>query len=395
MKNVLYSIALCILLLTACQEKEQNVNVEKPQPVTEVTFEPNLGGGIIRYALPDDETVSFVKACYTLNNGKEVTRASSYFSDFIEIDGYDDSDDHVVTISTVNFSGVSSDPVTITINTLGSPLEAIAGTFEVAPYFSSAKVSWDNETGATIQIVAEIEFGGKTVIQSMDTNSPGRNSMSIQNLNAEDYTIRAYVKDIYDNESSKVNLGTIKPYVDYKIDKTAWNYVGNDQLPEGLHNADIIFQEGRLTKFWDDEIDDATKDNLNFFVAYQGYPFSYFLDMGRPIRISRFRVWQRDEIWSGPHFYYQGSNVKTFELWVSNDKVNWTKIRRATIVEPSNSATALEEARAGHEFIVYEDDPHFTDTFRYLEFRGIESFGDNSSGCLSEITLYGVEEKDF
>ena len=88
--------------------------------------------------------------------------------------------------------------------------------------------------------------------------------------------------------------------------------------------------------------------------------------------------------------------IKSIQLLGSKDKINWERARRATIVRPSNSTVALEEAREGHEFIIYEDDPKFTPEFRYLEFRGIETFGmQDQYASLSEITLFGIEEKDF
>lgn len=97
-----------------------------------------------------------------------------------------------------------------------------------------------------------------------------------------------------------------------------------------------------------------------------------------------------------PHYYYNGQNLRTFELWISKDKINWERVRRATIVKSMSETIALEEAREGHEFVVYPDDPKFTPEFRYLEFRGIESFGmEDQYACLSEITLYGIEENDF
>ncbi|SFK89831.1 protein of unknown function [Porphyromonadaceae bacterium KH3CP3RA] len=396
MKNYSITIYMLLILLVSCKQNESDDLTLKPKPVLNAKFEPNMGGGIISYDLPDDESIHFVKAVYTLKAGQTIERASSYFSTSIEIDGYDDTSEHEVKLYSVNYDGILSDPVLLKIKTLGSPLDDIVESFNITPYFSSAKLTWENEAGAWVQIIIEIETKDRTVIQTEYTMNTGNNEMVIKNLSAENYHFKGYVKDKYGNESKKVDIGSFIPYVDYKIDKSDWNYVPNHELPEGRVNSDLIFQEGRLTKFWDDMIDDALLNNLNFFVSAQGFPFSYYIDLGRMVKISRFKVWQREKVWSMPHYYYNGQNLKTFELWISKDKINWERVRRATIIKPMSETAALEEAREGHEFVIYPDDPKFSPEFRYLEFRGIESFGiEDQYACLSEITLFGIEKKDF
>ncbi len=395
MKNFCFIFFLMILFVS-CKQNDIEEMAIKPKAVLNAQFEPNMGGGLITYELPDDESIHFVKAVYTLKNGQTIERASSYFSTSIEIEGYDDTTEHEIRLYSVSYDGVLSDPVILHIQTLGSPLDDIVETFQVKPYFSSAKLTWENPTGAWVQVVVEIETKDRTVVQTEYNMNEGLNEMTIKNLSSESYHFRGLVKDKYGNESKKVDIGSFTPYVDYKIDKTEWNYIPNHELPEGRVNSDLIFQEGRLTKFWDDMIDDALLNNLNFFVSSQGFPFSYYIDLGRMVKISRFKVWQREKVWSMPHYYYNGQNLRTFELWISKDKINWERVRRATIVKPMNETIALEEAREGHEFVVYPDDPKFTPEFRYLEFRGIESFGmEDQYACLSEITLYGIEENDF
>jgi len=396
MKKYITTITILLILFVSCKDSENEKISIKPKSVLNAKFEPSMGGGIITYDLPDDESIHFVKATYTLKTGQVIERASSYFTNSIEIEGYDDTGEHEILLYSVSYDGQLSDPVILRIQTLGSPLEDIVESFQIKPYFSSARLTWENPTGAWVQVIIEIETKDRTVVQTEYNMNEGFNEMIIKNLSAESYHFRGLVKDKYGNESKKVDIGSFTPYVDYKIDKTEWNYIPNHELPDGLENADLIFQEGRLTKFWDDMIDDALLNNLNFFVSSQGFPFSYYIDMGRMVKISRFTVWQREKNWAMPHYYYNGQNLRTFELWISKDKINWERVRRATIVKSMSETIALEEAREGHEFVVYPDDPKFSPEFRYLEFRGIESFGmEDQYACLSEITLYGIEENDF
>lgn len=396
MKNSIYILLILLISMVSCTDESSDNTVIKPKPIQNARFEPTTGGGVIYYDIPDDESIHFIKAEYVLNTGKVITRASSFYTDSIVIDGFNDTNEHEVKLYSVNFEGVTSDPYTLIIQTEGSPLEEILQTFHISPSFSSAKLAWENETGLWIQVILEITTKDKIVVQTEYSMLEGMNEMWIRNLAKEEYSFAVYLKDRYGNSSSKVDLGSFIPLVDYILDKSTWNYIPNDELPEGMENSDLLFQEGRITKFWDDIIDDAMENNLNYFYSSKGFPFSYFIDLGRSVKISKVKVWQRESHWQTQPYYYNGQNVKTFEIWISNDKINWERVRRATILQPSNPTTAYEEARNGHEFIIYEDDPRFTPEFRYLEFRGIETFGmSDPYACLSEITLYGIEEKDF
>lgn len=396
MNKTIYILLILLTFFVSCTNENTNDVVEKPKSILNAWFEPTTGGGVIFYDLPDDESIHFIKAEYMLNTGKIITRASSFFSDSIVIDGFDDIKEHDVKLFSVNFNGVTSDEYILKIKTLGSPLEEVVKTFSISPSFSSAKLSWDNESGLWMQVILEISSKDKTVVQTEYRMQAGTDDMWIRNLASEEYHFSVYLKDRYGNSSSKIDLGSFTPYVDYEIDKSTWNNIPNDELPEGMVNADLIFQEGRLTKFWDGMIDDVMLNNLNYFYTSKGFPFSYYIDLGRLIKMSKIKVWQRESNWQIQPYYYNGQNLKTFELWISKDKINWEKVRRATILQPSNSTTAYTEARDGHEFIIFEDDPQFTPEFRYLQFKGIETFGmSDPYACLSEITLYGIEENDF
>lgn len=396
MNKTIYILLILLTVLASCTTENTDIAVEKPKPILNAWFEPTIGGGVIFYDLPDDENIHFIKAEYVLNTGKVISRASSFFSDSIVIDGYDDINEHEVKLYSVNFDGVSSDVYHLKIKTLGSPLEEVINTFTISPSFSSAKLSWNNESGLWMQVILEISSKDKIVVQTEYRMQEGNDEMWIRNLASEEYQFAVYLKDRYGNTSTKIDLGSFTPFVDYELDKSLWSHVPNDELPEGKENADLIFQEGRLTKFWDGMLDDVSLNNLNYFYSSKGFPFSYYIDLGRIVKISKVKVWQRESNWQIQPYYYNGQNLKTFELWISNDKVNWERVRRATILEPSNPTTANEEAREGHEFIIYEDDPQFTTEFRYLQFTGIETFGMNDPyACLSEITLFGIEETDF
>ena len=77
------NIVLCILLLS-CKEDEvrapYGVDDQKPpQDVTDIVVKSIAGGAVLKYQIPDDPDLSYVKAIFTAKEGdvREV-RASMY-----------------------------------------------------------------------------------------------------------------------------------------------------------------------------------------------------------------------------------------------------------------------------------------------------------------------------
>ena len=55
-----------------------------------LTYEPTMGGAIIRFTPPSNNDLLYVKAAYTNSLGKDVFRTTSIYDNKIEIDGLAD-----------------------------------------------------------------------------------------------------------------------------------------------------------------------------------------------------------------------------------------------------------------------------------------------------------------
>lgn len=377
------------MFIISCESSQETTNPDRPLPIQSAHFESFKGGCIVYFELPSDESIHHVKAVYKLESGKEITRAVSYFSDSIIIDGFHNSDNYDLKLYTVNYLNIESNPYILKIKPDKSPLDDIVNSVKIIPSFSSVQVSWTNETGIWLQIFVEVSNQDDKLIITEYNMDEGNNSFYINNLYKTPYNFTVYIHDRYGNATDTVDLGMIEPLEDSVITKSNWSIIPDSNLPDSMFNADLIFQEGRIYHFWDDIIDNANDQNLNFFYSSIGFPFSYYIDLNQSIKLSRFKIWQREFRGADISYQYKGQNVKSFELWISNDKLNWEKLGVYTISKPSNPETAVKEAKDGHEFFVY-DIPQFSPEFRYLRFKGLESFGmEDQYACLSEITLYG------
>lgn len=418
--TILFVLAL-LPLLNSCQDEATSGDMTPPAQIKDVQFTPLNGGGYFTYTIPEDEDFLYVRGEYQIDNGEVISKTSSVYADTLFIEGLGSVKEYQVKLFSVDRDNNHSEPVVMNVTPLIPTTAAILETVTVQPGFSSLVVDWTNDQQLTVQILVNVKVGDKDVNQIYSSNLK-KDRFVIENLTGVPHTVSVHIKDTYGNETEAVDFGQITPLIDAPISKDQWTFL-RDQLLYGnkwdyssddnpfnqrpfpeydrlyqndsLKNAPMSHLEGRIEKFWDNEYDYEPVLNLNYFHTGEiSYPFSYYIDMGREIKASRFKIWQRNA-WG---MLYTGENVEIFEIWVSNDQDasdgildDWEYVGRYRIVKPASVIEANNEARAGHEFMFYPDNPRFTKNFRYLRFKAIKQFGNGNSGCMSEITLFGTE----
>lgn len=417
---IVFLLAL-IPFFNCCKDETASLDTTPPKQITNVEFTALNGGGYFTYTIPDDEDFLYVRGEYMLDNGSVISKTSSVYADTLFIEGLGQVKEYEVKLYSVDRDNNHSQPVIQRITPLVPVTVAILETVQVQPGFSSIVLDWENERRLTVQIFVKITIGDRTVNQLYSSNLP-KDRFIIPNLKGVPHKVDVHVRDTYGNETEELHLGEVTPLIDAPLSKSTWSFLrdqllfGNkwdydsdpnpfEQVPypeyQRLHqldsfkNAPMSFREGRIEKFWDNEYDYERVQNLNYFnTGDVGYPFSYYIDMGREVVASRFKIWQR-EAWG---MLYTGENVEIFELWISNDPDptdgildDWEFVGQYRIRLPSSYTEARNEVRGGHEFMLYPENPRFTKPFRYLRFKAIKQFSNGNSGCMSEITLYGTE----
>ena len=73
-----------------------------------------------------------------------------------------------------------------------------------------------------------------------------------------------------------------------------------------------------------------------------GQKIVYFvINLNKNVRIHRFKVWQRAYWYNGPTgvpYYYQEENLRSFDLYASNDAQDWTLLGQFDIGDPSDES---------------------------------------------------------
>ena len=115
-----------LFVVIACSEEIEQMPLESnniaPEPVSDLNVE-NLPGKVkLTFTLPKDQDLLYVKANYILPTGREMEVKSSLYSNSMTLQGFTGNDDVVVDVVAVNRSEVESEPVSINVNPLPSPI---------------------------------------------------------------------------------------------------------------------------------------------------------------------------------------------------------------------------------------------------------------------------------
>ncbi|SDF54618.1 protein of unknown function [Mucilaginibacter pineti] len=127
------------------------------------------------------------------------------------------------------------------------------------------------------------------------------------------------------------------------------------------------------------------------FATRNQIPCWFTMDMGASASISRFKMWQANDR------LYDQQNVKTFEVWGSNNPnpdgsydSSWTKLTSCTSIKPSGAplgtvtATDVAYAKAGEEFVLPAGSPKV----RYIRIKCLTNWGNGSFMAMEELTFY-------
>src|SRR5687768_3907386 len=93
MRNTLFNMIIGFMAL-ACKEEsfwQEPTDTNPPGEISNVEVENIPGGAILRYALPHDEDLLYVKAVYSLKDGITSEVRASLYNDTLKIQGFGDT----------------------------------------------------------------------------------------------------------------------------------------------------------------------------------------------------------------------------------------------------------------------------------------------------------------
>ena len=396
-RNFLSIFLFSLILLISCDENESGDTVA-PGSITIENIAPTNGGGIISYSLPGDSDILFVRAEYTNSLGDDVYRVSSSHNNSVEIDGLNQDTPINVRLYVVDESQNISDPTEVEFTPLPSFIYLVQESISISPELGGVRIEWENIAEKTVYVYLHIVNGDGEEIRILSSDKEFEN-ISVRGLESVETTFLTKVEDFDGNITDLEEKATISPLFEEMIDKSTWTLVDNLSV-----NGNAW--EGSTVNFWDDVVDTAaTNSDNSYFIIWRdqnggvlNWPLDIVINLNKNVQVHRFKVWQRAFWYNGPTgipYYFQEENMRSFDLFASNNAQDWTLLGQFDIGDPSDqdgniSQDFIDAAAEGHDF----DLEGVSDAFRYLKFSITSNFGSDTYVHGSEITLWGLDDVD-
>ena len=396
-RNFLSLFLITFLFLSGCNENE-NQDSTPPGSLTIESVTPTNGGGILTYSLPNDSDILFVRAEYTNSLGNDVYRVSSSHNNSIEIDGLNQNTPISVRLFVIDENENISEPTNVEFIPLPSFIYLVQESISISPTLGGVNIQWENIAEKTVYVHLHIVNAGEEEIRILSSDKEFEN-ISVRGLESVEMTFLTKVEDFDGNITDLEEKATISPLFEEMIDKSTWTLMS--QL-----SVDGNAWEGETDNFWDDIVDTAeTNADNSYFIIWRdanggvlNWPLDIVINLNKNVKIHRLKVWQRAFWYNGPTgipYYYQEENIRSFDLYASENSQDWTLLGQYDIGDPSDQdgnipQDFIDAAANGHDF----DLEGVSDKFRYLKFSITSNYGSDTYVHGSEITLWGLDNVD-
>ncbi len=380
------------LLLVGCKSEfigQYPTDIVAPGKVDQVEVVNFKGGSEVRYKIPTDPDLLYVKAVFE-RNGKKAEQKASIYNSKIIINGYGESKEHTVSLVAYDRSGNASTPVNVTIHPLNSPIYDVVNSVEMTEDFGGVSLKWGNPEryDVILTILSFDDQFGKEELYEVDRfyTSAIDGKGSVRGFNDAIRKFGYFVRDLYGNSTDTI-FEYKKPIFEKEMDKKLFRRWNPPGIPyKGSGNSAYVIENA-----WNASIGPPNEGNA--FNNIGGLEFTF--DMGQSARLSRLKInWWNDT----GRLLYGENHAKEFEVWGSNtaavneDFATWTYLGTFSSYKPSGLPAGFitDEDKdygwtRGEEWTFPLGNP----SVRYLRFVVKETWGKGSIVGLSEITLWG------
>jgi hypothetical protein len=383
---------LLLLALQACREDDQigqyAVDGTPPGAVTDITVENVAGGAIVRYTVPADDDLLYIKATYR-RNGKTVDQKASVYDNKLVVEGLGRSEKQAVTLIAYDRSENASAPASVDITPLDAAIFDILASTHMQADFGGVRLDWSNQLGSDVIITVitkEMKHGVEEYVDAANFYTRTKAGVgTVRGYADTDREFGVYIHDRWGNATDTV-FGTYKPFYEEALKKSLfrrWN-------PPGIPYSGYTTANWFIENLWNDRIDAQPSGGTGF--ANFGLEFTF--DMGQMAKISRFKINQRSE----SNLIYAHGHPKKFELWgsphpnVNADFAGWIFLGEFLSTKPSG----LPLGQITDEDVLYAHTngeewnfPLDAKPVRYIRFVAKETWGQANDVQVMELSMWG------
>lgn len=426
-KIILFSCTLIMsLFLFSCGDGDRIDQIDNSLPipkgveVTKITNTP--GGAVLKIKIPNDVNLKGVVAKYN-RNGTEVEARISRYIDTLVVEGYADTLQHQIQVSSFNANAAESAPVDVTIKPLKPAIQTVD--FAMQETFGGLKIHiMNNVNSADLSVVlladkdttdAKVDNANRkwTEVTTLFTASKDI-YLTRRDLDAVPTLFGVYLRDHWGN-LSPVKTTILTPLKEFALDKSKFSYFN----PGDDNSYSVNASTYPIQRIWDGSGSSAYSENKYWFYASASacpMPQWLTINLGQKARLSRIGVLPRIAyaIWSG-------SAVRQIEFWGSvttptgvANKANehgfedcWFKLGYYQQPKPSGynpDGSVGDVTSEDQDYFNYNTEyemdntgsyPHANDEVKYLRVVVVNTFAtwDNKATVgavtIGEITPYG------
>lgn len=413
MKRSLYIVFISLLfVVSGCKEEGRldhiDMSAPAPEQIYDITMRATAGGAVLKYKMPKDENLLYVKAVYQIETGAIHTTKASCYEDSLVLEGFGEVKPYPIQLYSVGRNEKESAPVTYEVTPLTPAYLTAFEHLELKAGFGGVSVSFKNPDKAALAIVLMGDTANTGEYIELETfyTEASMGSFPFRGLKEKESKFAVYLRDRWEHYSG-TKEALLTPLYEEVIPK---NKFKNAALPTDMYEpVEGNYNLYAIEQLWDGVATDRNK----MFATTKSAPIPqwFTVDLGRTATISRVKLHQRGKGSRGEIQVYSGSNVRKFELYGSmapNPNGDWDDswIPLGTFVsnKPSGEGTTVTEE--DHQYACIdgvnydlEESEFAPDPFvpvRYLRFKVLETYmGQTTSGSIwiSELDVFGQEIK--
>lgn len=400
MKNKIIQLIIFLIPIVwfSCKEEGRvdfiDDSVPAPGQVTNVIIHNKPGGAVLRYTLPIDKNLLYVRAEYEIQPGVVRETKSSYVKDSLVLDGFGVPDTYNVKLYSVGKNEKASKPLIIQINPKTAPVQLATKKFRDT--FGGVSIDFENPEEASLAIVLMADTANLGYMSELITyyTSMPKGTFTyrgVDGLEPVEHEFAMYIRDRWGNLSDTV-ISKVTPWFEEFIPKSTWSeYTLPGDMPT------VLPGQYQVKTIWDGN------SSGTGFHGNETWPLPSHItwNLGRKVKLSRLKLWPRnhaDDRW-------KRGQPKVFEIWGSNAPnpngdldATWIPLGKFECVKPSGSGSQITSediafAQAGIEFDfgISDFSPNPFTEVQYIRFRTISTFAlaSFSTVSIAEISFWG------
>jgi len=368
-------------------------NAPAPLQIGHIKVRNTPGGAVLKYTVPADENLLYVRAEYEIQPGVMRETMASYFKDSLVLEGFGDTRTYNVKVYSVGRNEKTSAPLTVKVTPLTPPVHM--ATKILREGFGAVIIQIENPEKANlaIELMGDIDHLGYHIPLQTYYTSREKASFAYRGLDTTPKGFSVYLRDRWSNLSDTITT-TLTPWFEEYIPKNTWKVY---PLPTDSWQPHPTLLSSTLDKAWDDNTGSIAS---GCFVNAGDTPVPMWVtwDLGVPIIMSRLKIW------TNYTYVFSYGSPKKFELYGStNPNQNgiwddsWIPLGQFEILIPSGQETPTNDdiaiGRAGFDFDLEESEfaPDPFVPIRYIRYKAVSTWSgaSNIAQYLNEISFWG------